>query len=185
MKKIALFLSLAIVIVLVFVGWSLWNRVLIPTPLSPNPPPPTIMPTSPNLSPPTTPQSESEVYRNTDWKFEFQYPKKWIILEKSFGSRSSKFNVVASPDMGEYDPPPFLVNVVFPDFADNTFLGSNPTTSTVTVDGVVGIEYQYDFEEHQETAIVLPLGEYKVILGTREPYESKFNQIVSTFKFLK
>lgn len=134
----------------------------------------------------TTPAASAtglKIYRNDEFGFEFQYPQNWIVLENSFASYYSKFNVIAAPT--EVFPGPFLVNIVLPEFADRTFLSSNPSTSTVSVSGRVGIEYKYVFEEEPETAIVLPMGQYKVILGTTEPFEKMYYQILKTFRFLK
>lgn len=130
-----------------------------------------------------------KTYRNEQFGFEFQYPQDLIIRENSFVSYYSKFNLEVVVKKGEYRDPAFLVNIVLPEFADHTFLGVGATTSTVTIDGVSGIKYEYEFEGLPEIAIVLPLGQYKVILGMEgatKPYEYEdtFNQILASFKFL-
>lgn len=135
----------------------------------------------------STPTLKNEIagwktYENPKYGIEFQYPQNWIILENSFGG-ASKLNVVSGPDGEVYDiSPPFLV-IVLPESANNTFTFPNPSTSNVTVAGISGIKYEYKFKENPETAIVLPFGQYKILLGTKKPYENIFNQIITTFKF--
>jgi hypothetical protein len=132
--------------------------------------------------------STSKIYRNEQFGFEFQYPQGWIILEEPRGlGFYSRFELVATPNMAESNNNPFLINVVLPEFADRTFLGVGGTTSTIIITGIAGIKYEYEFEGLSEIAIVLPFGQYKLILGTgsKKDYENVFNQMISTFKFLK
>ena len=131
-----------------------------------------------------------KLYKNTDFGFEFQYPEDLIIKENSYGGYYSKFNLEMVIKSGEYLDSVFLVNIVIPEFADRTFLGVEAATSPVTVAGVTGIRYDYVFEDLPETAIVLPFGQYKIILarlGTikRNEYDEYVNQILASFKFLK
>ncbi|MFQ6083947.1 MAG: hypothetical protein ACE5WD_11420 [Candidatus Aminicenantia bacterium] len=127
-----------------------------------------------------------KLYRNEEWGFEFQYPQDWVVKENTFGSYYSKFNMVIRPTVGWYSRFPVSVNIALPEFPERSFQNIEKTTSEVTVDGVLGIKYQYEFEGSQETAIILPLGEYKIILGTdNEQYTEIFNQVLATFKFLK
>jgi hypothetical protein len=127
---------------------------------------------------------ELKTYRNAEYGFEFQYPRDWIIMEEPHGlGFYSRFELVAAPNVGESNNNPFLVNIVVPEFAERTFLGVE-TTSTVTVAGISGIKYEYEFEGTPEVAIVLPLGQLRIILGTTKPYEVFFNQILASFKFL-
>ena len=133
----------------------------------------------------TTTQSGLKSYRNEEWGFEFQYPDDWRIRESAFKNYYSKFNLEIMPpgEIELFDP--IVVNVVLPEFADRAFLGLNTTTSTVIVNSILGVKYVYEFEGTPEVDIVLPLEEYKMILGTKKDYEDVFNQIVSSFKFLK
>ena len=130
--------------------------------------------------------STLKTYRNQEWGFEFQYPKDWVIKENTFGSYYSKFNMLIRPTTGWYSRFPVSVNVVLSEFPERSFQGVEKITSEVVVDGVPGVKYQYEFEGSQETAIILPLGEYKLILGMdNERYLDEFNQILASFKFLK
>jgi hypothetical protein len=143
------------------------------------------------ISSPTPTSTSSEnanwgTYRSEDWGFELRYPNDWVVKEKTFGGYYSKFNVVLRPTTGRITQFPVLINIVLPEFIDGSFKNIEKTTSEVIVDRVLGIKYEYEFEGGQETAIILPLGEYKLILGTDdEQYADIFNQVLETFKFLK
>jgi hypothetical protein len=128
----------------------------------------------------------TKTYKNTEFGFEFEYPKDWVVKENTFGSYYSKFNLEVLIKKGEYLDLVFDVNIVLPEFPDRSFKNIEKITSEVIVNGVPGIKYQYEFEEQQETAIILPLGEYKMILGTDSKQDvDSFNQILASFKFLK
>lgn len=146
-------------------------------------------PTASSSTPPVrVADNEAKTYRNEEWGFEFQYPRDWKVGEDSFVTYNVKFNVQLFPIAGQYKASfPILINIVSSDFAKHTFLGFNATTSTVAVDGVLGIKYEYEFEGLPEVAIVLPFGQYSIIIGTgsKEDYEDVFNQIANSFKLLK
>jgi len=78
-----------------------------------------------------------------------------------------------------------LVNIVLSEFPELSFRNIDETTSEIVVDGVFGVKYYYEFKGGQETSIILPLGEHKVILNTNdETHTDEFNQVISSFKFL-
>jgi len=128
-----------------------------------------------------------KTYKNTEFGFEFQYPKGWTFHENTFGSPFSKFNLVgASPEENGLPDPidsPLLINIVTPDFANKAFYdlkGSN-----ITIAGISGKKYEYEYEGVSEIGIDLPFGEYHMLLGAKKGYEDIFNQILASFKFLK
>lgn len=153
---------------------------------SPLPPTTITIPTSTSSAIQASSAWETKTYHNTKYGFEFQYPGDWSVKENSFGSYYSKFNMLVRPTVGWYSDYPFSVNVVLSEFPDRSFKNVEKTTSEAIVDGVSGIKYQYMFEGSQEIAIILPLREYKIILSTDdERYKDVFNQVISSFKFLK
>ncbi len=81
------------------------------------------------------------------------------------------------------DFPALEINVVTPEFADRQY--SDVPTSTVNVGGVTGIRYGFTYEGVPFVGIILPLGQYKMLLGTTKAYEDIFDQVLSSFKFLK
>ncbi len=125
-----------------------------------------------------------KIYRSEKWGFEFQYPEDWIVKERTFGSYYSKFNMIIRPTSGWYSQFPVSVNIVLPEFPDRSFKNVEKTTFEVIVAGTSGIKYQYEFEGQQETAIILPFGEYKMIVGTDGRHGNVFNQVLASFKFL-
>lgn len=151
--------------------------------------------TTPTASSSTPPirvaDNAAKTYRNEDWGFEFQYPESLVIKENVFTSYYSKFNFQVEywNKEGKYLSV-FDANVVLPEFANQTFLGVNATTSIVIVNGVKGIKYEYEFEGLPEVAIVLPMGQYKIILGIGGSakfynHQNDFDKILNSFKFLK
>lgn len=132
--------------------------------------------------------STLKIYRNTEYEFEFEYPQNLILKENAFYSYYSKFNLDIKVMIGEKFDPVFLVNIVLPEFADRSFRGLNKITSAVTVAGVNGIKYEFEYEGFPHTTVILPFGELKMILATGEgskQYLDEFNQILASFKFLK
>lgn len=133
---------------------------------------------------------EVKTYRNTEFGFEFEYPQNWKLEENSFHSPFSKFNLEGNSSAKYYNPekPAFLANIVTPDFADRaiiSFKNLNASTSIVTIASTKGVKYEYEFEGATQIGIVLSFGEYRMIFGTEKKYESIFNQILASFKFLK
>ena len=131
--------------------------------------------------------SDTKTYTNTEWGFEFQYPKDWEIVENPYGSSNLKFTLLAVPVDRTlvHAPDPFLVSIVSPDFAKQQFSDVQNSSSEITIDGIHGVKYTYEEESLQLIAIILPLGRNMIGLGTDKEYEQYFNQILSTFKFLK
>jgi len=124
------------------------------------------------------------LYRNEEWGFEFQYPNDWAVKESSFKNYYSKFNLVLNPTLVKSSNFTILVNVVLPEFAENSFKNVE-NKSDVTIGGVQGVEYKYESDGKQETTIVLPLGEYMMILGIdEEQYADVSSRFLETFKFL-
>lgn len=135
---------------------------------------------------PTTTNSNLKTYHNNEWSFEFQYPQNWILEIESFGGYYSKFNVVARPTFGWISRFPVLVNIVLPEFIEASFGDIQKISSKIIVNGIEGIKYVYEFEGHQENAVILPMGEYKVILASDDMrYSDIYKIILDSFKFLE
>lgn len=135
----------------------------------------------------TTP--ETKTYRNEEWGFEFRYPEGWTLRENVAGySPFSKFDLIGVPFDKEYllyhPTPPFLINIIIPDFAERQFSDLKNIVSKIVIGGASGLKYEYT-EQVSHISIILPLGEYRMILGTTKEYEDIFNQILASFKFLK
>jgi len=133
-----------------------------------------------------------KTYTNTEFGFEFQYPKDWSFHANTFGGPFTKFNLVgASPEENNLPNPilpSILINIVTPDLANMANINLrklDASTSVVVVAGIQGTKYEYEFEGTKKISIYLPLGEYQVNIGTQKRYEDVFNQILSSFKFLK
>lgn len=126
---------------------------------------------------------EDGYLRSEGWGFEFEYPKDWVARENTFGGRNTVYNLVVRPE-ANFTGNPILVNVVLTEFAEKTFNGVDSEPEPIVVDGVEGLKYYYPWKSGYETAVVLPLGENKVILGTHDRYEDEFYEFLKTFKFI-
>lgn len=130
-----------------------------------------------------------KTYRNEEWGFEFQYPEKWVLRREheSLTYYSKFFLTMAVPTKERKFDETFLVNIVLPEFIRG--LDSlEKTTSEIIVSGVYGIKYEYVFNDFPETTVILPFGEFTMILTTGEgskQYLDEFNQILTSFNFLK
>lgn len=193
-KKLLFLLILVIIILILasvwlFIKYHFVQQELLPAPSS------TLTSQSSAILTPTSTVStstaqEAKTYRNTEFGFEFQYPKNWSFEVNGFYSPFSKFNLAGNSSAENYNPfrPPFLLNIVTPDFADRavtSFKNLNASTSVIAITGVRGIKYEYKFEGAIQIGIDFPFREYRMILGTEKQYEDIFNQILATFKFLK
>lgn len=136
-------------------------------------------------SAPATSTTRTKTYRNTKFGFEFQYPQNWEVKENIYGSPFSKFNLIVAPTQEKYLPDPILFNITTLDFVSRSFSDLENTATKVVVGGIVGKKYEYEFESMQRISIILPFGEYRIILGTEKQYEDIFNQIIASFRFLK
>lgn len=135
----------------------------------------------------TTTNLSLKTYRNEEWGFEFEYPENLVLKEKTFGSYYSKFNLEIFKQKKGLDSV-FLLNIVLPKFVETTFWQSQKNISRLVISGIEGIKYEYEYEGFPYTTIILPLGEFKIILGTGsggEVYLEELNQILSSFRFIK
>lgn len=179
----------ALVIVLVLVNWGKRPTIIIPSaPASSSSAAITSTSTSitaPSSTPPVQANTtkETKIYRNIEFGFEFQYPEDWRVIENPYSSPFSKFNLIIVPKIGKYLPDPILINIVVPQFADNAFRDLYGVG--IIVADISGERYEYQEESLFEISIVLPFGQNKIILGANKQYEDVFNQILSSFKFLK
>lgn len=189
LKLIALFLFAGIVVTgAVFISR---NKTEAPQPQEQQQ---TEKPAQPSTTTPPSSQELSctdndQLYRNEEWGFMFCYPEELILQENVLGySPFSPFDLVIAPEgYPIYSSHlPFFINIVTPDFVDgNSFWRLQKNKSIVSIDQFEGVKYEYEFELSQETIIILPLLEHKMILGTTKGYEYIFNQILSSFRFLK
>jgi hypothetical protein len=193
-KKVLLLVSFLVIVVLIILIFVYWKREISPSlrPLSQSSSSQfsTNTFTDVSVTSSTTgaqPNSVEgmKIYTNSQYGFEFQYPINWTFQINSFYSPYSKFNLQGDSSAKDYNPfnPAFIINVVTPDFADREFLNLQKTTSQTTVAGRVGVKYEYVYEGVPDITIILPFGQYKMILGATKSYESIFNQTLSTLSF--
>ena len=178
MKKFLLLTSAIVIGVSIFIGWQVWKMPSVSPPGQVLPsPPPTI------TAPPNT--SEPRTYRNEEFGFEFQHPQAWSFVINSFSNPYSRFNLMGNSSSSDFNPfnPDFLINIVTPDFVENQF--SDLSETSIVVGGVSGKKYEYVEETILHRSIILPLRDYQMIIATDRRHESVFNQILTTFKFLK
>lgn len=169
-----LFIS-AIVMIFVIVGWWIIRQKNLPTISQTNP------------TPQASSTSDMKLYTNSEFGFEFQYPKEWTPIINSFGGPFTKFNLILEKDPKNYNPfnPSFLINVVTLEFANRSHENLKAVTSSIMISNIKGISYEYIFENTPQIDIDVPFGQYRMLLGVHKQYQSTLNQILSTFKFLK
>ncbi len=130
-----------------------------------------------------------KTYRNEEFGFEFQYPENWIFRNNTSYSPFSKFDLIGAPSEKEhliyYPVPPFLINIVTSDFVERQFFDLKNITSKTIVGGVEGLKYEYEEQKLSHITVILPLGEYEMILGATEEYKDTFDQIIATFRFIE
>lgn len=128
---------------------------------------------------------EFKIYRNEEFGFEFQCPVNWEIKTNIYKSPASKFNLIAIPLQDKYLPDPILINIVTSEFVNRAFSDLENIANEIVINGAIGKKYKYESESMQRISIILPFGEYKMILGAEKQYEDIFNQILASFKFLR
>lgn len=144
------------------------------------------------LSIQATTTSEVKIYSNEKWGFEFKYPKDWSIDETFINGKVRKFYLTGVPSQQKHliysFSPPFMLDIVTASRAERLtklfYEVKNPASETM-VNDVAGLKYEYKFNKQPRIAIVLPLGQYKLILDSEKKYENIFNQIILAFKFYK
>lgn len=144
----------------------------------------------------TTTTSGAQLYRNEEFGFEFEYSEEWTlyVISDPFRGTRSRFQIMGAPAEKEYliyrPNPPFLINIVTPDFADNAVISRQnfgAIESDIVVGNVHGVKYEYTAELFQKIAVDIPFGEYRLILAVNanKEYEDVLNQILSSFKFIE
>lgn len=188
-RLLVIILLVALIILVIIAGWLFINKRFSQRSSQNLLPPYTTFPVTtsspPNIKVSST--TEMKMYSNTEFGFEFQYPEDWSFQLNSFYSLFSRFNLILERDFKNYNPfnPSFIINIVTPDFAERSFYDLKSNILEASVGGVTGLKYEYEYEGLSKIAIILPLGQYKMIIGMNKEYENVFNQILSTFKFLK
>ena len=190
LKKISIVLVILIAtgIALVITSWIFTKQSIQRSSTQNQPLPPVTSDIPSTSSIPAASTVGTKTYRNEEWGFEFKYSNDLILKENTFRSYYSKFNLELFKPIGEKRDISFLVNIVLPEFAESSFSGLQKTTSEVTVAGVQGIKYEYEYQGFPHTTVILPFGELRMILATGEgskQYLDEFNQILASFKFLK
>lgn len=130
-----------------------------------------------------------KLYRNDEFGFEFWYPEGWVLYENTWKSPSSKFNLVVNlPGDDNVVLNSFMINITTPEFADNAIISRERLHAQIghlVVDDTNGVEYRYSFEGLPEIDVDIPRNQYRVLIVVDKKHEKEFNQILSTFKFLK
>lgn len=127
-----------------------------------------------------------KLYHNEEFGFEFWYPEGWTITEQRNLNPYIKFNVVAQFDVHTYYQP-FYVLVSTREHALEVAdaIKDHDTPTSVTIDGRSGIRHEYDEETHYIDYDFV-FGESAIFIGNEnKSHLPEFNQILSTFKFLK
>jgi hypothetical protein len=126
-----------------------------------------------------------KTYRNEEWGFEFRYPDNWEIRVNTFKSPFSKFNLVAHPINTHPNFEPFGINITDADYVERSYQSIESKATSTTVDGVIATKYEYVTEAYNIDVIV-PIGGTRILIGNEnKEHLPEFNQILTSFKFLK
>ncbi|MCX6702573.1 MAG: hypothetical protein NTW60_01750 [Candidatus Wolfebacteria bacterium] len=136
---------------------------------------------------PSVPVQSQILFVNQDWKYSFEYPPVWKAAINEYNKNNSLFGPDASSTEG-------LGGVeIFPDQKSiDTFLSGVAAQysekTNITINGVAGIRMRYQsFPISGEQVSILKDGKiYNIYIGNDKSEDVDiFNQIVSSFKFIK
>ena len=126
-----------------------------------------------------------KLYRNDKFGFELWYPEAWEVLENIYKGGASKFTLVAHPAGTYPNFEPFIVNITTTEFVEHSFVSYKDIAIPFVVDGILGEKYKYEAETYY-TDIIVPIGDTRIIISnSNNEYVPEFNNMLSTFKFLK
>jgi hypothetical protein len=132
--------------------------------------------------------SGMKLYRNEEFGFEFWYPEGWTITEQRNLNPYIKFEVVAQLGTYVYYHPFFVLISTRQhalDVADA--INDHDTSTPITLAGVSGIRHEYEYtEEAHHIDYDFIFSDHAIFIGNENnSHVPEFNQILSTFKFLK
>ena len=127
-----------------------------------------------------------KLYRNDEFGFEFWYPEGWEVKEQTFQSPFSKFNLVAHPTGTHPNFEPLGINITTNDFVSRSYQPYKASAIPTIVGGREGLRYAFEAMTYY-TDFVIPLHDDLVIIigNENKSHLPEFNQVLSTFKFLK
>jgi hypothetical protein len=130
--------------------------------------------------------ANTSIYRNDEFGFEFTIPDGWQVKENLYKSPYSYFNLTLLPmrEKATYSDP-VAINIVRPEFVEMSYHDMKPTDSTVLVDGVKGVKYEYAFEGGDNIDIILPRTKNTFMIGYRKGYDDVFSGVILSFKFTR
>ncbi len=125
-------------------------------------------------------------YENEEWGFAFEYPEDWLVKENYFENYYSQFNILVTPITESRWDDPILINIVTPDFVRSSFLAYQDQKTATVFKGRKADMYNYEWQEMGMTDFIVPnFGNYSLILGSNEYYETEFAHFLDTFEFLE
>lgn len=138
------------------------------------------------------PEIHGQIYRNTEFGFEFQYPAGWQLFPNIFTNASSKFNLTGAAPAEDEHPnpinPSISINLVAPEFAKDAigYIESSTTEKAdVLIDGIKGIKYTYIYRGEHLLGVILPAKpETTFIFEAMSSYDSALNMITGSFKLI-
>lgn len=130
-------------------------------------------------------ESATNVYRNDEWGFGFEYSDDWRVSENSFSGYYTQFSLTLFPVEGKYYGRPVLIHIVESEFVDNSFKNLDKTEETIEIDGISGVKYTYDWKGDTQTAVIVPIEEYQMILGTNGRYPELYDDFIESFEFIE
>jgi len=137
----------------------------------------------------TTSVINTKTYRNEEWDFEFEYLESWDTRIPEFGSSVSLFNIGVKPsDSGGISP--IVINVTPKEWIEGALVKMR-ARGVFTKDIILAGRPALQIEDHDRFSrpatitLVLVNDEFWIDITGIHTYQTEYNQLLSTFKFLK
>ena len=134
----------------------------------------------------TTADPDMKVYRNTEFGFEFEYPRDWEIRAPAFYSKVSLLNMSISPDGSDA----VVINITPKEWVENALVkmrARGVNIEDVTLDGHAAIELKDKDRVSRPATITLVLVDdtFWIDITGVLGYEEGYRQILNSFKLPK
>ncbi len=129
-------------------------------------------------------ESDQQTYRNDEWGIAFNYPNDWEVLENTFRSNSSLFNVIIQPISGNYLPRPLFISLTPASWGESTikkYYNQDSNGKRIEISNI----NSYYFESFDMGLLLyayfVPVNNtYWINVAGKKEYEETLNQILAS-----